>query len=79
MQIEMPQTRLHICAVWSEYMLSGLNLCCSHASSMDAKECTDIKMKAVGRLNRFIAWPRGYKTFFLLNSTEHETFPAHKC
>ena len=21
----------------------------------------------------------GYKTFFLLNSTEHEIFPAHKC
>ena len=23
--------------------------------------------------------PRGYKTFFMLNSTEHEIFPAHKC
>ena len=23
--------------------------------------------------------PRGYKTFFMLNSTEHELFPAHKC
>ena len=22
---------------------------------------------------------RGYKTFFMLNSTEHEIFPAHKC
>ena len=22
--------------------------------------------------------PRGYKTFFMLNSTEHEFFPAHK-
>ena len=21
----------------------------------------------------------GYKTFFMLNSTEHEIFPAHKC
>ena len=21
--------------------------------------------------------PRGYKTFFMLNSTEHEIFPAH--
>ena len=26
-----------------------------------------------------LAWPRGYKTFFMLNSTEHEIFPAHKC
>ena len=24
-------------------------------------------------------WPRGYKTFFMLNSTEHEIFPAHQC
>ena len=23
--------------------------------------------------------PRGYKTFFMLNSTEHENFPAHIC
>ena len=27
------------------------------------------------KLNR----PRGYKTFFMLNSIEHEIFPAHKC
>ena len=25
------------------------------------------------------AWPRDYKTFFMLNSIEHEIFPAHKC
>ena len=24
------------------------------------------------------SWPRGYKTFFMLNSTEHEIFPANK-
>ena len=23
--------------------------------------------------------PRGYKTFFMLKSTEYEIFPAHKC
>ena len=23
-------------------------------------------------------WPRGYKTFFMLNSTEHEISNAHK-
>ena len=23
------------------------------------------------------SWPRGYKTFFMLNSIEHEIFPAH--
>ena len=22
---------------------------------------------------------RGYKTFFMLNSVEHEIYPAHKC
>ena len=24
-------------------------------------------------------WPRGYKTFFMLNSAEHEIYPAHEC
>ena len=24
-------------------------------------------------------WPRGFKTVFMLNSTEHEIYPAHKC
>ena len=24
-------------------------------------------------------WPRGYKAFFMLNSTEHEIYTAHKC
>ena len=23
--------------------------------------------------------PQGYKTFFILNSDEHENYPAHKC
>ena len=26
-----------------------------------------------------ISRPRGYKTFSMLNSTEHEIFPTHKC
>ena len=24
-------------------------------------------------------WPQGYKTFFMLNSVEHEIFPACNC
>ena len=24
-------------------------------------------------------WPRGFKTFSMLNSGEHEIYPAHKC
>ena len=24
-------------------------------------------------------WPRGYKTFSILNSAEHKNCPAHKC
>ena len=27
---------------------------------------------------RFQSWPRGYKTFFILNSAEHELFNARK-
>ena len=26
-----------------------------------------------------ISQARGYKTFFMLNSAEHEIYPAHKC
>ena len=26
-----------------------------------------------------VNWVRGYKTYFMLNSTEHEFFPAHQC
>ena len=29
--------------------------------------------------NQIAVWARGYKTLFMLNSAEHETFPAHKC
>ena len=25
------------------------------------------------------SWPRGYKTFFMLNSVEHKIYLAHKC
>ena len=31
------------------------------------------------RDGRMASWPRGYKTFFMLNSTEHDFFHAHKC
>ena len=26
-----------------------------------------------------LIWPRGYKTFCMLNSTEYEIFPAQRC
>ena len=29
--------------------------------------------------NPDMIWPRGNKTFFVLNSNAHEIFPAHKC
>ena len=25
------------------------------------------------------SWPWGHKTFFMINSTEHKIYPAHKC
>ena len=27
----------------------------------------------------YMTWPRVYKTFSMLNSAEHEIYPAHKC
>ena len=38
------------------------------------KTCTKYKMETSTETR-----PRGYKTFFMLNSIEHEIFPAHKC
>ena len=26
-----------------------------------------------------MTWPQGYKKFFMLNSAEHEIYPANKC
>ena len=37
------------------------------------------KVKTIYFSETIAAWPRGYKTFFMLNSVEHEIFPAHKC
>ena len=31
------------------------------------------------QIDTFKIRPRGYKTFFMFNSIEHEIFPAHKC
>ena len=36
-------------------------------------------VSAIGKLSCELSRPRGYKTFFMLNSTEHEIFPAHTC
>ena len=30
-------------------------------------------------VNDMVIWPRGYKTFFMLDSAELEIYPAHKC
>ena len=42
------------------------------ANNLRWKGQNDIKYFAISR-------PRGYKIFFMLNSVEHEIFPAHKC
>ena len=30
-------------------------------------------------LQRIGVWPQDYETFSMLNSAEHEIYPAHKC
>ena len=44
--------------------------------------CLDIRSAEVIMCcsdHKDLFWPRLYKTFFMLNSAEHENFPAHKC
>ena len=38
------------------------------------KQQIELVKQTAGKL----VWPRGYKTFFMLNSAEHEIFSAHK-
>ena len=40
-----------------------------------AQSITDVDLRVNVRQTK----PRGYKTFFMFNSTEYEIFPAHKC
>ena len=40
--------------------------------------CNDLEMPD-DNLCMYANWPRGYKTFFKLNSVEHEIFLAHQC
>ena len=37
------------------------------------------RTKILRSVRLFVTRPRVYKTFSMLNSTEHEIFPAHKC
>ena len=41
-------------------------------SSLDRQQLDPQRYRA-GNIN--LTWPRGYKTFFMLNSTEHEISP----
>ena len=36
-------------------------------------------MTEAKQTNQTTCWPRGHKTFFMLNSNEHEIYPAHNC
>ena len=46
-----------------------------HVESIGKLSCFSVIFYKEDQLSR----PRGYKTFFMLNSVEHEIFPAHKC
>ena len=54
--------------LWSFFEYEGLQ---------DSSDLERISLKVYGQGSN--SWPRGYKTFFVLNSAEHEIYPAHKC
>ena len=41
------------------------------------KQC--IFLQRTANYERYSAWPQGYKTVFMLNSTENEIHPSQKC
>ena len=56
----------------------------SLASTMSVSEYSSRALKLAlslfdSRLRKLKTRLRGYKTFFMLNSIEHEIFPVHKC
>ena len=42
------------------------------------EDVDDISAVKPQKNNKVSFWPRGYETFFILNSTEHEISTAHK-
>ena len=51
------------------------------AADISEKLCDSVAAKLEGKtLGTFGSkfWPRGYKTFFMLSSAEHESFSAYK-
>ena len=44
----------------------------------DAHACL-FQLFASTQTSFLVTKPRGYKTIFILNSAEHETYPTHKC
>ena len=51
------------------------------SSFLSATAAKIVKAVTMHTFNQVLntTWSRGYKTFFMLNSVEHEIFPAHQC
>ena len=43
-----------------------------------SKQCLKYILEPLHQKGNRITWPRGYKTSFMLNSAQDETYPAHK-
>ena len=50
-----------------------------HFSGAIRKDVKQYAGWSVTMYTKLASWPRGYKTFFMLNSAEHEIFSANKC
>ena len=60
--------------LWRHFKITSLNWLC-YLIWLKVLSIKDIKRWPNQREE---TWPRGYKTFFFLNSTEHEISDAHK-
>ena len=75
-----------IVLIWLEYCWKGCKIA-SHPSTYLCFVSNTTTTKTEHRFHRqqpdeeqtIATRPRGYKTFFMLNSAEHEIVPAHKC
>ena len=62
-----------LCGTWSETPKTGFL-----TTRFNSVQCFSLLLVIDVNFYTVFTWPLGYKTFFMLNSAEHEIYPAHK-
>ena len=63
------------------FVMTGLIISLQEARNLKYLNLSHNEFRETGGelIGDALNWPRGYKTFFMLNSAELEVYPANKC